>query len=281
MIIDAHLHVFLSVPEDPERVADPLASAERRAPVEMLEGEMAVAGVDGAVLVPLGGEERYVAEVVASDPTRFAGIAVARPGEHDPGVVAERLDRGGFSGLRMFDLPGSWDDAPWRPVLERMARDGRILWMYPRAEDLGNLALVAERLEGLRVVLNHSGLTQAGIGVDDQGRPRLISPIPQPTEPAVLSLAAHDNVAVVLSGAYGFSHEPYPYRDIAAISQRLLGAYGADRLMWASDFPWIVDDPGYGACLALVDEHLPGLSADERGAILGGTCQQLFSWKER
>lgn len=46
MIIDAHLHVFLSASQDPERTVDHIASAERSAPVEMLEREMASAGVD-------------------------------------------------------------------------------------------------------------------------------------------------------------------------------------------------------------------------------------------
>lgn len=278
MIIDSHLHVFLSKREDPEREADHIAPAELRAPVEMLEGEMAAAGVDGAVLVPLGCEDAYVAGILAANPARYVGVAVARPGEHDPGRVAERLDRGGFRGLRMFGLPGDWDGAPWRGVLERLEQDGRVLWLYPRAEDLANVATLVSRLQDLRVVLNHCGLTQAGIGVDEKGRPRLEGPIPQPTEPAILELAARENVAVVLSGAYGFSRFPYPYPDIGAVTNRLFEAFGADRLMWGSDFPWIVDDPGYAECLALVDHHLPELSSSERSAILAGTCKRIFDW---
>lgn len=127
MIIDAHLHVFLSASQDPERTVDHIASAERSAPVEMLEREMASAGVDRAVLAPLGPEDTYISDLLAANPNRFAGIAVAEPGQYDPAQVADRLDLGGFKGLRMFALPGEWDEAPWRGLLQRLEQDGRVL----------------------------------------------------------------------------------------------------------------------------------------------------------
>ena len=63
MIVDAHVHVFLSASDDPERTVDVLAPPGREAPLEALERQMADAGVDAAVLVPLGPEDRYVSEV--------------------------------------------------------------------------------------------------------------------------------------------------------------------------------------------------------------------------
>lgn len=276
MIVDAHVHVFLSHREDPERSVDAIAPADRRAPIEALEEAMADAGVDRAVLVPLGPEDGYVARVRAEHRGRFAAVAVARAGQTDPGEMADRLDRGGFAGLRMFDLPGDPDDAPWMPLLSRLAADRRVLWAYPGADQLDTLAAVAARLPDLRILLNHSGFTQSGIGVDDRGRPRIDTPVPQPSEPRMLALAAHPNVWVMASGAYAFSRQPYPYLDIAPLTRRLADAYGTGRLVWASDFPWIVDDPGYRACLELVDHHLPGLSKAEREAILGGNALRLL-----
>jgi L-fuconolactonase len=55
-------------------------------------------------------------------------------------------------------------------------------------------------------------------------------------------------------------------------------AYGADRLLWASDFPWILQQPGYSAQLALVDQLLPDISPSERAAILGGTARKLLTF---
>lgn len=281
MIIDAHAHVFLSAADDPERTVDELAPVEREAPVDLLERQMRDASVDGAVLVPLGPEDGYVSRVASSDRGRFANIASEAPGEDDPGRVAERLDAGGFSGLRMFGLPGDFADRPgWLGVLERLADDGRVLWLYPRAEHLPTVAAVAERIPELRIVLNHTGFTQAGIGRDEYGRPRIDGPMPQPHEPQVLALSRHPNVSVVLSGAYGFSRLEYPYPDVAEVVRRTADAFGTERLMWGSDFPWIVDRPGYRACLQLIDHHLPGLSPAERAAVLGNNIRGLVQWGE-
>jgi predicted TIM-barrel fold metal-dependent hydrolase len=279
VIIDAHAHVFLSAAEDPERTVDELAPVEREAPVDLLERQMRDASVDGAVLVPLGPEDGYVSRVAGSDRGRFANIASEAPGEDDPGRVAERLDTGGFSGLRMFGLPGDFADRPgWLGVLERLADDGRVLWLYPRAEHLPTVAAVAERIPELRIVLNHTGFTQAGIGRDEYGRPRIDGPMPQPHEAQVLALSRHPNVSVVLSGAYGFSRLEYPYPDVAEVVRRTADAFGIERLMWGSDFPWIVDHPGYRACLQLIDHHLPGLSPAERAAVLGDNIRRLLQW---
>jgi L-fuconolactonase len=289
MIIDAHAHVFLSRSQDPERSVDELAPADREAPVALLEQQIAQAGVDGAVLIPLGAEDTYVAGVVAGAPSRYRAIAVATPDltrsgssapAADPGQVAERLEVGGFSGLRFFELPGRLDDTPpWLPVLRRLAADGRILWMYPRAEDLPTLHEVARALPQLQIVLNHTGFTQSGIEVDAAGRPHVVSPVPQPHEDQVLALADLPNVAVKLSGAYGFSAEEYPYPDVAGVTARVADRFGVERLAWASDFPWIIEEPGYRACLELIDHHLPGLSTTERAAILGGNIRRLLNWE--
>jgi predicted TIM-barrel fold metal-dependent hydrolase len=59
------------------------------------------------------------------------------------------------------------------------------------------VAAVAERIPELRIVLNHTGFTQAGIGHDDHGRPRIDSPVPQPHEAQVLALSRHPNISVV------------------------------------------------------------------------------------
>jgi L-fuconolactonase len=280
VIIDAHVHVFLTAAQDPERTVDELAPAEREAPVELLEQQQADAGVDGAVLVPLGPEDGYVSRVLAAAPDRYAGIAVAGPADTDPGAVADRLSAGGFRGLRMFGLPGLLDEQPpWLPVLRRLAADGQVLWLYPRGEHLATVDAVAAALPDLQIVLNHCGFTQAGIGRDELGRPRVDSPVPQPHEARVLDLARHPNVAVILSGAYGFSHTDYPYPDVAAVVARLADRFGVQRLAWATDFPWIVDRPGYRACLELVDHHLPGLTDAERAAVLGANIRHLLRWE--
>lgn len=287
MIVDAHVHVFLPRSEDPERTVDSLAPPERDARLSLLETHLADAGVDGAVLVPLGPERGYVARIVAEAPDRYRAIAVAPApltdpslgAPPDPGRLVDALMDDGFQGLRLFALSGAIDDVPpWMAVLERLAARGAVLWMYPRPQDLPTLGEVAARLPELRIVLNHTGLTRDEIAVDDRGRPHIPGPVPQPELEQVLALAQYPNIGVMVSGAYAFSAEPYPYRDVAAVTRRVAASFGTHRLMWASDFPWIVDDPGYRACLELIDHHLPGLSNDERSRLLGGNIRRFLAW---
>ena len=151
-----------------------------------------------------------------------------------------------------------------------------ILWFYAGPDQLPLLPAVVERLPRLQVMLNHLGFCQQGYEKDEYGRPRIPTPLPPPTLDTVLDLARFATVNVMFSGQYGFSRQPYPYDDLSDVATRLRAAYGADRMMWASDYPWISHEPGYGAMLELVDHALPDLSAEERVAVTGGTAQRLL-----
>ena len=52
--------------------------------------------------------------------------------------------------------------------------------------------------------------------------------------------------------------------------------FGCQRLMWATDFPWIDTDPGYGELVALPDRTFPDLTDDERQHLMGGTAAQFL-----
>ena len=56
--------------------------------------------------------------------------------------------------------------------------------------------------------------------------------------------------------------------------------FGADHLLWATDFPWIAEDPGYDKMVQIVDELLPGLDADERQEIMGETARRLLRFPD-
>ena len=50
--------------------------------------------------------------------------------------------------------------------------------------------------------------------------------------------------------------------------------------MWATDFPWIVDDPGYDKMAQVVDELLPDLTPPDRDAIMGGTAKRVLRFPD-
>ena len=72
-------------------------------------------------------------------------------------------------------------------------------------------------------------------------------------------------MTIHLSGHYALSNEAYPYRDLAKWHRLLLKSnFTSKRLMWASDFPWILEDPGYGPLTTIIKELLPDLSEEHR-----------------
>ena len=75
---------------------------------------------------------------------------------------------------------------------------------------------------------------------------------------------------------YAFTHDPYPHNDMKPIAQRLFKIFGPSRMLWASDFPWITEEPGYKEQLALVDYLLPELNTEDRSKICGGNAEKLF-----
>ena len=57
----------------------------------------------------------------------------------------------------------------------------------------------------------------------------------------------------------------------------LRDAYGAERLMWASDGPFqLAEGQGYEPSLALIRDRCQFLSAADSDAILRGTATRLF-----
>jgi predicted TIM-barrel fold metal-dependent hydrolase len=285
MIVDGHAHVFRRADELP-RAVDALAPAEREAPVEELLGLMAEAGVERAVLVPLATDDEAVAAALRDHPGRFAAVAVAdaamqgrEPGA-DPVAALERRREGfPFHGVRTQWLgePGEpLSASPMLPALRHMAATGLVLWTYLTRDQLGLLAELPSTVPDLPVVLNHLGFCPHEMRVDHLGRPRFDDPFPPGSLDPVLRLADHAPVRVMLSGQYALSTEAPPYRDLDPVVRALADAFGPRRLLWASDYPWTRDVPGYGALLGLAGQALPGLSPEDLAAIHGGTALELF-----
>lgn len=286
--IDAHLHVFAPRSEQFPRETDGVLAAERDESVEKFLAVMAEHGINHAVLVQIGGtkieQHAYLLDCLRRYPAQFKGVAVLPIGLPDPVARMATLADGGVMGFRLLELGGpEWAETPLRhhplyPVWAYAAERDLVIWLYPRLADLELVPKFLAEFPGVRVVLNHLGVTRGdrSFYYDETGRPRIETPFPPPIHTLLPELVRHERLVVKLSGQYAFSHESYPYRDLAAWHQTLYQHFGADRLMWASDFPWIVKLPGYGALLQLVDALLPQLSEQERSAIMGGTAKRFL-----
>jgi predicted TIM-barrel fold metal-dependent hydrolase len=285
-VVDGHLHLFRGESSRYPRTVYPvMAEADREELAEKLLAQMAGAGVDHAIVVPLSRHDDYLRDVLRDHPSRFAGVGVYDLDAPD-GVdgVKRRLDACDLQGLRFFGIgakPGSQpEDLAVLPVLELMADRGLVMWFYGDEVQVAALDLVLRRLPRLRVVMNHLGFLpdiHAEMQVDEFVRPHFDVDLPPAGLPIVERLAAeHEHVCVHFSGHYAFTKRPYPYDDLAEVGVRLLAAFGAHRMIMASDWPWIELEPGYGRVLEVVDRHLPNLTVEERSMIRGGTALRLF-----
>ena len=236
-MIDGHVHV---VPGE--------------ASVEDLLATMESHGVTHAVLVGLTASDDYATECLKAYPDTLSGILV-----HDLDI-RRRVEAAGAHGVRLFDLDVDPDLFAW------LAAESLKLWAYLHPPDYPRLVEILEAVPELQVVLNHLAL-----------RPNGDVAVPPPSWPAVAELARFPNVHVMFSGQYAFSRVAYPYADLIEYARMVYETYGAARMLWASDYPWPAQDPGYGRLLELVDHAFPDVTEAERADILGGTCARLFA----
>ena len=157
-----------------------------------------------------------------------------------------------------------------------------VMWLYIRAKDAHQVAFMVRAFPEIRAVFNHLMICP-GEGMfswDDEGRPHINTPIPPLTRYSMLGLHEYPNICVHLSGQYAFSQEAWPYRDLESWHKTLLSKFGADKLMWATDFPWILEDPGYDKLVQVIDELLPDLNAQQKAEIMGGTAKRVLGFPD-
>jgi predicted TIM-barrel fold metal-dependent hydrolase len=237
---------------------------------------MDAVGVDGAIIVSIYAMYRfdasYAVSVRRAHPTRFA---LVKPVDtRDPGVeeaIADWARTDGAVGIRIMmndDVPNDPADPGVGRVLAAAGRAGLPvnLLCWGRLEQVAGLAA---RHPGTRLVIDHLGLQQP------------FEP-PVPAEPfaalpQLLALAAHDNVAVKISGAGTLSHKGYPYPDIWDPLARIYDAFGFDRCMWGTDWTrataFLTYAQGVDA-FRLTDR----LNETERAALMGGTVERVYGW---
>lgn len=288
-VVDAHLHLFKARSDAyPRYVFEGMAPAEREELAEEFLEAMDGAAVDHAVIVPLSSHDEYLAEILADHPGKFAGVGVYDPEAEDgAGQVARRAEQAGIQGLRFYGFGGEEGRAAESmevfPVLEAMRELDMKVWFYGSPDQVRLLDQVMTLLPGLKVVLNHLGFCPdiwMELAIDEYRRPRFDISLPPDSLEIIEQVAADhpDDLYVHMSGQYAFTQTPYPHPDLQEVVDRIYGAFGADRMLNASDWPWIKINPGYGEVLSLVDHYLPDVTTDERAAIRGGTALSLFSF---
>lgn len=285
-VIDSHLHVWANEKE----AATNFPYANGNEPPEALRNEASTAallkqmdenGVDGALIVqPINYkfDHSYVTAALQTHPTRFKGMLLHDPSLSTKDAVSrvEDLALQGYVGVRFN--PYLWpktDTGGW----ERMS-EGAGLEVYNRCGEL-HMPVGVMCFQGLQLhyedilallkaspkttlILDHFGFTAftpEGIGAFAK----------------LLQLADYSQVIVKISALFRLK-DPYPYDRVKKERfEPLLQAFGPNRLMFGTDFPYVLEEPPtYGGMVQLMKTWVNDSDPAVRDAILYGTAERAF-----
>jgi len=276
--VDAHHHLWdPRVRDYPWMAAPELDRIRRPYGLDDLRRETAAAGVEGTVAVQAVSEVAETEEllaVAAASEGLIAGV-VGWVDLEVPGV-AGALDRlrarpGGDRLVGIRHQVQDEEDRDWlsRPGVRRglsaVGAAGLAYDLLVLAPQLPSALAAAEALPDVRFVLDHAAKPPIG-----DGRSR-------PWSDALGRIAALPNLSCKLSGLVTeASWDDWDAERIRPYADRVLEAFGPDRVMFGSDWPVCELAASYGRVRELAGELLRDLAPGEREAVLGGTARRVY-----
>ena len=236
---------------------------------------MRAAGVDRAIIAPpgvCGFDSSYALECARRHPDR---LAVTSRWNFFEDPKAERLEtwlaQPGMIGVRAALLPGKLGELRDLDLLKRFwsaAEEHAVPLMLFAPGTLPEIENAARAHPQLKLTVDHMNL----VGSTPDTIPGLVSDLAR--------LARFPNVAVKLGALPLRSSETYPFTDLHPHLREVYYAFGAERLMWASDLTTSLkaQKADYAENLGLIREAYRDLGDNELEMILGGTASALFNW---
>ena len=278
-VIDAQVHLW--EPDSPSRPWKKLLTPRRGGgwddPVtaDVAIAAMDAVGVDAlvAVVPTLYDDANYALEASRRFPERIfvvPHISMKTPGldsvietyAAQPEVVALRVSMG-LTDHRDFERYRQGQYAALFTAAERVGLP-IMLWVSGNLAEAGP---IARDYPHLQFVIDHMGMLQ----------PPRVDPgaAPFASLPDLLALAALPNIAVKLSGVPSLSVGPYPFSDLWPTLHQVFRAFGAERLMWGSDFTQKRTLHSYADALGYIRDT-DQLSHSEKSQVLGSTAERLL-----
>lgn len=282
-IVDTQIHISQSnsqeFPWSPEALAG-MSDRDRQrfetpdCGMDSVISMMDAAGVSGAILASRGAvyraDPKYALAAAKKYPGRFAVAGAIYPDIEDIeahlGRLRENKDIVAIRVVVPTNSPERLTSMRYRALLESAENLSFPIFIHVTHTPgmVADVETVAHDYPNLTIVLDHLGLH---------------APPSENSEDlaVVLRLANHENVAVKCAGLPELSNDAYPYRDTWPALRRIIDAYGADRVMWASDITAQLLRMNYQQAVGLICDE-DRLSQREKEMILYGTVQKLLHW---
>jgi predicted TIM-barrel fold metal-dependent hydrolase len=209
-----------------------------------------------------GYDNRYALDSARRHEGRTVAVGALDPG--DPAASTrlrdETLGRG-MQGVRLsaHGNPATFDDDAMRTVVAVASGLGVPVVLIGGAAHLRSVATLARAFPSVQFVVDHCGFAD----LSDPGR--------LTAAPGLLALADEPNVVCKVT-SINLQATPDP----RALWSTLVARFGADRLVWGSDYPHS-DGPGYDALVVLGRASTDHLGAEAQACVLGDTARRVWS----
>jgi len=265
--IDCHVHVV-----DPEHFPYDEGPGYKPRPHEtgtasQLAHTLAVHGIAGALLVQpscYGSDNTAMLAAIRRSKTCYKAISVV-----DPYISSADLDElaaAGTVGIRLNAVNMGADAVrAATPLMAMLADRGWFVELQCHAAQLRELS--GPVLEsGVRLLLDHIAYPDMAHDTRQSGFRH------------ALGLAKTGQVFLKLSGGFRLSRQPYPHSDLDRLVSLALDAFGPERCVWGSDWPFVGSSsrPSYRSTLDLLVRWLPDQGA--RKVVLTETPRALFGF---
>ncbi len=274
--IDAHVHVWT-----PDTDAYPINEAYKKENMkppsftpEELFAHSRPQGVTRIVLIQMSFyrfDNRYMLDMMKKHPGVFSGVAVIDETAPDVEQTMRALTKSGVRGFRLRagkkEAVEAWPESPGMRAMWRFgAEHGLAMCPLSNPEALPAIGKMCREFPHTPVVIDHFSRIGASGTVEQRELDLLCS------------LADFENTHVKTSAFYALGKKVAPYTDLGPMIVRLRDAFGASRLMWASDCPYQVrKGHSYAASIGLIRDRLDDvLSPEDKSWILRDTARKVF-----
>ncbi|AXI48520.1 amidohydrolase [Sulfitobacter sp. SK012] len=215
-------------------------------------------------------EARYVADLAKQDGSGIVGVIASCRPEDDAGFTdwLDECDDLGVAGFRriLHVMPDDLSTtSTFRRNVQALGKRGKTFDLCMLPKQLKNGVALAAACPDTTIVLNHCGVPDIAGGKMDLWRADM------------MALAALPNVYCKLSGLLAYCAPGHATQEvIQPYFDHALAAFGANRMVWGSDWPVVELANGLPDWLAVTQSMLGALSDDEAAEIGSETARKIF-----
>lgn len=270
--IDAHQHYWQIARGDYDWMGPHVEPIRRDYLPADMKPFLETAGISRTVVVqaaPTIAETEFLLRLADQEATIAAVVGWVDLRATDAVDTLQRLARHPkFRGIRpmLQDIEDTFDilDPRCIAALERMPALGLSFDALLQPRHLPVAAALADRLPDLAIVVDHGA------------KPFIARGTIEPWASDMAALAKRPNIVCKLSGLTTEAGKGWTVARLKPYADHLLDLFGAERLMFGSDWPVVEMTATYAQWWEAANELTAKLSGTERAAVFGGTAARFY-----